>query len=604
MLAAELDARVPTADALAAYCESAARGVPGVVFDEDALYVDLVARLAAGGTLDDADARARCAQLDEECRQLDLVEEIADLLRGPVSSEETVRTALAAREELAQSRVTQAAAAIELIDERVVAPETEKRALELRALLAHVDFPVPGACVPDALRDACAQLFAVNPPVLFAILSEPLAKRVKFHFAPGKETCDAAKPEWLFRYVLSMIDPLVPAYRTLLETVADAPLPRIVRALFPTLVTIICTTYKLTAHTVQELLRFCSEVEARYLCSRRDTDELIGALFPAPLFARFLDTEQQAFMQSVDRAIASASHEPDFDVFAASAKPTFCALVVWQTVRQADYLLRIDAAQVLREIHAPVLDSYGDFLASRRFALADASRAWRHSSTESALDPHVAQLGALAGAASFVAHSLDALVLEHGTLQDARPALETVQARFLALRASTAALVAETLARAGRRALRAYTADADAARLRAALDLLRPEFRFIVELTSSSAADRARLLVPVSAEVAEFLWQNVLTARTFTPDAAQRLRADVGLVLEAWHLPLGIGMRRLLQGIDVVVGADADARSVGEPETDEVDSSHTRADLSLREDTAPESLLTSEEVAALRRRRV
>lgn len=529
MLAADLDVEVRVFAELEAYfqrqdasarelggAESAGKLNPGIRAD--------LAGLA--GIVDGAlspETKARIGVLEAEQRQLDLVLRAHDALASPRDLETVIRLT----NELAPSRSEFCTQALESLD-KLIQPESARHAQKLQRLLESVNYPyIDKPLLP--LLPVCNELNQLNAPLLHAVFARPLAQRVSFHFGEGKDTRDASRPEWLFQYVLTLLTPLHARLEPLASRI-DGLFCGLVGRVFPVIENLVCQIYKLNSHTVRELLSFCANLESRLFVPHKNTATLINSLLPPPVLAKYLSLERDNYITSVETAISKLSAETDFDAQVTASKPTFCALGVWQLIRQADYLLRL-GVEVVCAVHCEALQTY-----------------YRHllENKENALGP-----------ASFIVFSIRQFALEHAYMP--LSPLDPVLAQFSVLKLecvkSTASALSTSACTQLRALARQYTQHLELASVRTLLSAVSAEFKRVRDLTSTCSGDRALVLAPVSRDVASYLYTRVLCAHVYGNAAAGHLKAVCTLVFETWRLPPTVESNKLFEGIDVVAGS-------------------------------------------------
>ena len=494
-----------------------------------------------------------------------------------------------------------------IIREQFYTPEAKKRSSHLQSVLEQLEYPAKqmrdrnqdkkSSDATDidmsnspTLQKACSELAELGGEEIFTVLAQPLAQRLLFNFSAGKETYDPSKPEWIFQYFTKIIDRFVPYIQNSLQLIVDSPMPRLIEALFPIIVFIISSSYKLDTHMVSELLQFCAELESRYYCSKDVTDRLVFGLLTTDVLDKYIQYEQESYFKTVDLAIKQAIEGIDFDANVPSAKPTFRTLVFWQIYKQSDYLLRLGPEKVLKIIQMPLLQKYYDYLHDLKQSLnfassksktpetADTSSLKLSKSKNENIDVQLANSGYLLGSSSFLAKSVDSYVLESLHISS-DPELSSLMERFVAafneLRLDASNMIGLYLSSKSQKGLKPYityydpnSSDSGNVRLRSGLDALKPDFKFVNELTSSSAADRARILVFVATRLGHLIWQNIIQMNVFNVEAAKNLHSDLELILYAWKLPLVYEFKKDLDAIDVFLGNSLDSTVLKPEERD------------------------------------
>lgn len=412
-----------------------------------------------------------------------------------------------------------------------------------------------------ALRQAFENALEIDQAGLFSVLAKPIGDRIVYHFIKSSDTANKEKPEWLFTYLLKLLELRSLWLTSQLQLLVAEPIDQLIQALFPVL-SYSCRGFVKNETYMLEIIRCAETLERDFWVSKETSNAFIAKLSGGENKIRHFISEQSEVFSSALQSIVSSPSSTDFDADVPSAKPTFAALHVKQLLTDADTILRLNPSLVLEKCHLRVLEEYRQLL----------------EDVVSEFNP----LCEAFGSASYFKSILDSwstqLIIASVESFRVRESIE----KYGDLRLSLASRVVKTMLRTAQRSLRPYfninwrECEDSSAELRQFDDSTRREINRIFKLTASSRADWARILAPFTEQLAELLLFSVVQGNVFTQKSAALLQNDIEHIWNEFKLPKTHKTHELFDSVTIL--------KTGEPKSDYLSKEHIRGLIGRRKD--------------------
>lgn len=412
-----------------------------------------------------------------------------------------------------------------------------------------------------ALRQAFENALEIDQAGLFSVLAKPIGDRIVYHFIKSSDTANKEKPEWLFTYLLKLLELRSLWLTSQLQLLVAEPTDQLIQALFPVL-SYSCRGFVKNETYMLEIIRCAETLERDFWVSKETSNAFIAKLSGGENKIRHFISEQSEVYSAALQSIVSSPSSTDFDADVPSAKPTFAALHVKQLLTDADTILRLNPSLVLEKCHLRVLEEYRQLL----------------EDVVSEFNP----LCEAFGSASYFKSILDSwstqLIIASVESFRVRESIE----KYGDLRLSLASRVVKTMLRTAQRSLRPYfninwrECEDSSAELRQFDDSTRHEINRIFKLTASSRADWARILAPFTEQLAELLLFSVVQGNVFTQKSAALLQNDIEHIWNEFKLPKTRKTHELFDSVTIL--------KTGEPKSDYLSKEHIRGLIGRRKD--------------------